>query len=139
MVAMTQSSRAEVDDLTENEQVFGFLLALHGAVHLLGVAIAWRMFEIHNFEYDDVWPAAGSWPGRGAGVLWLVTAVALMLVGARLASRRPVTRIQITVPLVLSVIMTLTALPSALPGTAVSGAILLAMAVLALRRAGIGR
>jgi hypothetical protein len=139
MVEMTQSSRDEVDDLAENEQVFGFLLALHGAVHLLGVAITWRMFEIQNFEYEDVWPAAGSWPGRGAGALWMVSAVALMLVGTRLAFRRPVTRVQLAAPLVLSLGMTLTALPSALPGTAVSGAILLAMAVLAMRRAGISR
>ena len=57
---MIQSSRDEVDDLAENEQVFGFLLALHGVVHLLGWAISWQLFEVQNFQYDDVWPAAGS-------------------------------------------------------------------------------
>lgn len=131
---MAPSSRAEIEDLTENEQVFGFLLALHGLVHLLGWVISWRMFEVQNFHYDDVWPAAGTWPGRLAGVLWLTAAVSLALVGTRLAFRRPVTRLQLAVPLVLSTAMTLTALPSALPGTAVSGSILLAMAVLAVRR-----
>lgn len=136
---MTQSSRAEIDDLAENEQVFGFLLALHGAVHLLGFAISWRLFEIQNFEYEDVWPDAGTWPGRAVGVLWLIAAGALMLVGIRLAFRRPVTRLQLAAPLVLSLGLTFTALPSALPGTAISGAILIAMAVLALRRAGVSR
>ncbi|MEZ5243677.1 MAG: hypothetical protein R2707_01160 [Acidimicrobiales bacterium] len=132
---MAQSSRDEVDDLAENEQVFGFLLALHGVVHLLGWVISWRLFEIQNFHYDDVWPAAGSWPGRVAGLLWLVAAVSLAVVGTRLAMRRPVTRMQLVGPLTLSLAMTLTSLPSALPGTAVSGSILLAMAVLAARRA----
>jgi hypothetical protein len=132
---MSQSSRDEVDDLAENEQVFGFLLALHGLVHLLGFVISWRLFEVQNFHYDDVWPAAGSWPGRLAGVLWLVAAMTLAVIGTRLAVRRPVTRLQLVGPLVLSLAMTLTALPSALPGAAVSGSILVAMAVLAARRA----
>ena len=132
---MNQSSRDEVDDLAENAQVFGFLLALHGGVHLVGWVISWRMFEIQNFHYDDVWPAPGSWPGRVAGMLWIATALALVLTGTRLALRRPVGRWQLAAPLLLSVAMTLTALPSALPGTAVSGSILVAMAVLAVRRA----
>jgi len=132
---MPPSSRDEVDDLAENQQVFGFLLALHGLVHLLGWAISWKLFEIRNFHYDDVWPAAGSWPGRIAGVLWLIAALSLALVGTRLAFRRPVSRMQLVWPLMLSVVMTLTALPSALPCTVVSASILLAMAVLAVRRA----
>jgi hypothetical protein len=132
---MTQSPRREIDDLAENEQVFGFMLALHGGVHLLGWVISWRLFEVQNFHYEDVWPAAGTWPGRLAGVLWLVAAASLALVGTRLAFRRPVTRLQLVGPLTLSVAMTLTAIPEALPGTAVSGSILLAMAVLAVRRA----
>ena len=131
---MTHSSRSEVEDLAENEQVFGFLLALHGGVHLLGAAISWRLFEVHNFEYDDVWPDPGSGPGYLAGALWIVAAAWLAVVGSRLALRRPVTRTQLAGGLVFSLALTLTALPAALPGTAVSAAILLAMTVLAARR-----
>lgn len=131
---MTQSSRAEVDELAENEQVFGFLLALHGGLHLMGTAISWRLFEVNNFRYDDAWPAAGTWSGWFAGGLWLVAALALAVVGTRLAMRRPVARADLAGPLLLSVGLSLTALPSALPATAVSGSILLAMATLAVRR-----
>ncbi len=134
---MTQSSRSDVEDLAENEQVFGFLLALHGGVHLLAAAICWRLFEVHNFEYDDVWPEPGTGPGYLAGVLWCVAAVWLAVVGTRLALRRPVARIQLAGGPTFSLALTLTELPAALPGTAVSAAILLAMAVLAARRAGL--
>ena len=68
-------------------------------------------------------------------MLWLIAALSLAVVGTRLAFRRPVSRKQLVSPLALSLAMTLTALPSALPGTAVSGSILFAMAVLAARRA----
>lgn len=131
---MTHSSRSDVDDLAENEQVFGVLLALHGGVHLLGAAISWRAFEISNFHYDDVWPTPGTLPGYVAGALWLAVAVILALVGTRLALRRPVTRRQLAGSLVMSLVMTATALPSALPGTAISASILVAMTVLAVRR-----
>jgi hypothetical protein len=135
MAAMTQTSRAEVEDLAENEQVFGFLLALHGGVHLLAAAISWRLFEVQNFEYDDVWPRPGTGPAYITGALWCIAALWLAVVGIRLALRRPVSRPQLAGGLVLSGGLTLTALPAALPGLAVSAAILLAMSFLAARRA----
>lgn len=131
---MTHSSRAEVEDLAENEQVFGVLLALHGGVHLFGAAISWRMFEVQNFRYDDVWPEPGTGPAYLAGVLWCVAGAWLAVVGIRLAVRRSVTRLQLTGGLLLSLAMTLTALPESLPGMAISAAILGAVAVLAARR-----
>jgi hypothetical protein len=129
------TSRDEVQHLTENEQVFGFLLAIHGAVHAMGFVIGWRLFEFLDFDYEDVWPAAGSAPGRAVGVLWLVVAIVLVVAGSRLALRQPLTRLQLAVPLGASLVLTLTALPSALPGAVISGGILAAMGVLAVRRA----
>ena len=131
---MNQPSRTELEDLAENEQVLGFLLALHGGVHLIGAVMSWRLFEVHTFEYDDLWPAPGSGPAYLAGVLWCGAAAWLAVVGTRLALGRPVTRTLLAGGLTLSLAMTLTSLPATLPGAAISAAVLMAMAVLAVRR-----
>jgi len=132
---MNRTVRADVDAIEENQQVFGFLLALHGLVHVLGFAISWRFFEVFNMRYEDVWPDAGTWPGRLVGLAWLAAAVLLGVFGARLAVRRSVGRRPLAAAVTFSLLVTLTAAPAALPGTTVSGTILLAMAVLAIRRA----
>lgn len=131
---MDESSRSELEAVAANQQIFGFLLAIHGAVHVFGAVISWRLFEFLNFRYEDVWPAAGTWPARFSGLLWLIAAGVLIVVGIRLALRRQVDAVQIAAPLVLSLAVTLTALPESAPGAVLSGGILGAMAFVAAKR-----
>jgi hypothetical protein len=136
---MELNARSEVEEITENQQVFGALLTLHGFVHLFGAVISWRLFEVYNFHYEDVWPAAGTWPGRGVGIVWLAAAALLSITGVRLAANRPVRSAQLVASAGLSVAVTLTAFPSAIPGTVVSAGVLAAVAILALRRSSPGQ
>lgn len=124
---------AELDDrdlptvLGGNQRVLGVLLVLHGLVHLLGAVLAARLFEPGNFVYDDVWPAAGSWPGRLAAVGWVVVAAGLVVAGVRLANRYDVKRWSLLWPLVGSVILCVASAPAALFGAVVSGGLLVAL------------
>ncbi len=131
---MTQPDSTLVDDLAENAQVLGFLLVLHGGVHLIGAVMSWQLFEVHRFEYDDMWPTPGTAPGYLAGAFWVLAALGLAVVGTRLAVRQPVSRTQLAGALVLSLAVTLTSLPATLPGAAISATVLVAMGVLGFRR-----
>jgi len=120
--------------LRANEQVFGFLLVLHGLLHLIGFVLAWRIVASSRFAYDDVWPDAGTWPGRAVGGVWLLVAVSLGVVGIRLANRRDVSVAALVVPLIASVAVSALSIPQALPGLVVSATLLGAIFVLHHRR-----
>ncbi|MEQ8840811.1 MAG: hypothetical protein RIB98_07505 [Acidimicrobiales bacterium] len=132
-------SATDLDDLAENEQVLGFLLAIHGGVHLIGAVMSWRLFEVRRFVYEDLWPTPGTAPGYLAGVIWGLAAVWVGVAGIRLAARRPVSRAQVAGGLTLSLAITSTSVPATLPGATISAAMLLAMGVLALRRRRVSR
>jgi uncharacterized membrane protein YkvI len=123
-----------LEEVRANEQVLGFLLVLHGLVHVVGFLLSWRILEPSGFAYADVWPDAGTWPGRAVGVLWLLVAGSLVVVGARMANRRDVPVSALTIPLVMSVVVNAMASPQALPGLAISVGLLSAIVVLRVRR-----
>lgn len=129
-----ESRLERLDEVEANQQVLGFLLALHGLVHLIGFLLAWRIVAPTGFDYDDVWPDAGTWPGRVVGVVWLLVAVALVVVGARLANRRDVPVAALVVPLLASVVVSAMSSPQALPGLVISVGLLVAIVVLHVRR-----
>ena len=132
---MDPTVEADLEAMAENEQVFGFLLVVHGAVHVVGALASWRVAEINRVRYDDVWPAAGTAPAWIIGAVWLVAALWLSVLGARLANRRVVDRRHLAAAAFLSLAVTLTAWPAALPGTLISGAIVVAIGFLAVQRA----
>lgn len=64
------------------------LLAGHGLVHLMGVALLWRLGRPGGLRFDDVHPAAGSVAGLVAGGLWLGVTVLFVLSAVLLVARR---------------------------------------------------
>lgn len=122
-----------------NEQILGVMLVVHGFVHTAGFALAWEWFEPKGFSYDDVWPDAGTGPGRVVGVAWLLVALGLVFVGFRLANRRDPAVAEVATPLVASAVLCLMSSPHALPGAVLSGAVLGIMIMIRLRRARAGR
>ena len=132
--AGAESLNGRLEELRANEQVFGFLLVLHGLLHLIGFVLAWRIVAPSRFAYDDVWPDAGTWPGRAVGGVWLLVAVSLGVVGIRLANRRDVSVAALVFPLIASVAVSASSIPQALPGLVVSATLLGAIFVLRHRR-----
>jgi hypothetical protein len=51
-----------------------FALAGHGLIHLMGVALFWRLGQAGELRYADALPAAGSPGGIAVGGLWLLAA-----------------------------------------------------------------
>lgn len=136
-----RSSRRDPDVVAvrDNEQVLGFLLALHGLVHVVGFLLAWRLYAPADFSYDDVWPDAATLPGRAVGLVWLAVAVALLAVGGRMSNAREVRTSTLSVVLIASIAVCATAFPQAIPGAAISATVLASMAVLWIRRRAAGR
>lgn len=132
---MHENLEADLEAMAENQQVFGFLLVVHGLVHGVGALASWQVAEINRVRYDDVWPAAGTAPAMLMGVIWLAAALWLSVVGVRLANRRDVDRRNLAAAAMLSIVVTLTAWPAALPGTLISGAIVAALVFLSGQRA----
>jgi hypothetical protein len=61
------------------------LLAAHGAIHGMGVALLWRWAEPGTLRYADAVPAPGSALGYLAGLAWLVAGVGFIVGAWRLA------------------------------------------------------
>lgn len=51
--------------------VVALFLALHGLVHLMGVALLWKLAEPGDLTYADAVPTPGSVAGYVVGGLWL--------------------------------------------------------------------
>ncbi|MEU9044794.1 MULTISPECIES: hypothetical protein [unclassified Kitasatospora] len=56
----------------------GTVLAGHGLIHLLGVAVLWRLAEPGGLRYADAVPRPGSLAGTIVGTLWLLAAMLLV-------------------------------------------------------------
>ena len=111
---MTDAARAaDRAAVRDNERVLGVMLCLHAVVHLAGFVLTWRLFEPGGFDYDDVWPDAGSTAARLVGVAWLAAAAAVLVVGARLAAAREVAPAPLVGAHALSLAVCLTAVPAA--------------------------
>jgi hypothetical protein len=64
------------------------VIAAHGLVHLMGVALLWKLGEPGQLRYADAVPAAGSTGGYLAGGLWLVAAALFVTAAVLLATGR---------------------------------------------------
>jgi hypothetical protein len=65
------------------------LLVAHGLIHLMGVALEWRLAEVGDLRYADAVPVPGSPAGMVAGVVWLAAAGLFLGAGSLLLARRP--------------------------------------------------
>jgi hypothetical protein len=68
------------------------VIAAHGLIHLMGVALLWKLGEVGQLRYATAVPAPGGAAGYVVGGLWLLAAVlfvaaAILLVTARAAWR----------------------------------------------------
>ncbi len=62
------------------------VMAAHGLVRLMGVALLWKLGEPGGLRYADAVPAPGSAAGYVVGGLWLVAAVLFVTTGVLLAA-----------------------------------------------------
>lgn len=64
------------------------VIATHGLVHLMGVALLWKLGEPGALRYADAVPAAGSTAAFVVGALWLVAAALFVAAAVLLATGR---------------------------------------------------
>ncbi|WP_091445326.1 hypothetical protein [Geodermatophilus poikilotrophus] len=105
------------------------VLALHGLIHLLGVALLWRWGQPGELGYEDVSPAAGSLPGMIMGGVWLVATLLFLLTAVLLVARRTAWRPVGLLAALVSIAVLLPSASIALAGLAVDAAVLLAVGV----------
>ncbi|HEY5247431.1 MAG TPA: hypothetical protein VIJ15_03140 [Dermatophilaceae bacterium] len=66
----------------------GAVLAGHGLIHLMGVALLWELGQPGELRYADMSPVPGSAAGILAGVVWLTGAALFTWAAALLVARR---------------------------------------------------
>jgi uncharacterized membrane protein YphA (DoxX/SURF4 family) len=68
--------------------LFGLLLIVHGVAHLVGFVVPWRLVTATDVPYRttvlDGWVDVGDIGVRSVGVVWLLLALALVVVGIAL-------------------------------------------------------
>jgi hypothetical protein len=64
------------------------VIAAHGLIHLMGVALLWKMGEPGGLRYADAVPASGSAAGYVVGGLWLLAAVLFVAAAVLLVTGR---------------------------------------------------
>ncbi len=113
------------------------LLAAHGAVHGMGVALFWRLAESGELRYADTVPTPGTAPAYLLGTGWLIAGIALITAAVLLLTHPVWWRIAALVGALLS-LMVISVNPAQAPvGLAVDGfviALLLASWLIARRR-----
>jgi hypothetical protein len=95
------------------------IFAAHGLVHLMGVALLWKLGEPGQLRYSDAVPAPGSTAGYLVGGLWLAAAVLFVIAGIMLVARRAAWRLVALTAVALSVPVIALA-----PGRAVAGLVI---------------
>ena len=104
------------------------VLAGHGLIHLLGVALLWRWGQAGELRYDDVSPPAGSLPGMIVGGVWLAATLLFLLTAVLLVGRRPAWRPVGLLAALVSIAVLLPSASIALAGLVVDAAVLIAVA-----------
>ena len=105
------------------------VLAGHGLIHLLGVALLWRWGQPGELRYADVSPAAGSLPGMIVGGVWLAATLLFLLTAVLVLVGRPTWRPVGLLAALMSIAVLLPSASVALAGLVVDAAVLIAVAV----------
>ena len=91
------------------------VIAVHGLIHLMGVALLWKLGEPGGLRYADAVPAPGSAAAYVVGGLWLLAAVLFVTAAVLLVAGRAAWRMTALAAVVVSVPVI-----ALMPGQAVS-------------------
>jgi hypothetical protein len=109
------------------------VIAAHGMVHLMGVALSWKLGEPGQLRYADAEPAPGSTAGYLVGSLWLAAALLFVIAAFLLAARRASWRIVALAAVAISAPVIGLASGQAIAGLVVDGVVLIGVAASWLR------
>lgn len=113
--------------------VASVVLAVHGLVHLMGVALLWHLGQPGTLRYADVSPSPGTRSAQLVGAGWLLAA-ALFVTSAALVLRHRPWHPFALVAAVLSLAVLLPFAAPAAAGIAVDVAVLAGLVLVARRR-----
>ena len=100
------------------------VIAIHGLVHLMGVALLWRWGQPGELRYDDVRPDAGSTAATIVGAAWGVAMLLFLMTAALLAAGRPAWRPIGILAALVSIAVLLPSAGVAWAGLVVDGAVI---------------
>ncbi len=103
----------------------GVILAVHGLIHLMGVALLWELGQPGELRYAEMSPVPGSVVGLAAGAVWLTSAALFVWAAGLLITHRSRWRTVALVALIVSVPVLGAATSMAAAGLAVDAVILL--------------
>jgi hypothetical protein len=69
------------------------VIAAHGLIHLMGVALLWKLGQPGQLRYANAVPEPGSVAAYAVGSLWLVAAVLFVIAAVLLAAGRAMWRV----------------------------------------------
>ena len=95
------------------------LIAAHGLIHLMGVALLWKLGQVGQLRYATAVLAPGSTAAYLVGGMWLVAAVLFMTAAVLLAAGRAAWRLTALAGVVVSA-----AVIGLMPGQAVAGLVI---------------
>ena len=104
------------------------VIAAHGLVHLMGVALLWKLGEPGQLRYADAEPAPGSTAGYLVGSLWLAAALLFVIAAMLLAARRASWRVVALAAVAVSAPAIGLAPGQAIAGLVVDGLVLIGVA-----------
>jgi hypothetical protein len=104
------------------------VIAAHGLVHLMGVALQWKLGEPGRLRYADAVPAPGSTAGYLVGGLWLAAAAAFVVAAVLLAAGRASWRVVALAAVAVSAPAIGLAPGQAIAGLVVDGVVLIGVA-----------
>ena len=109
------------------------MVIVHGLIHLIGVALLWRLGQPGQLRYADAHPAPGSAAGLAAGSLWLVAGALFITAAMLLVTRRPAWRPVCVIAVLVSAPVLAMSASVAAAGLAIDAAVVVAV-ITSLRR-----
>lgn len=96
-------SRGEAVILSGVRRAGAAVLAGHGLIHLMGVALLWKLGQPGGLRFADMSPIPGSAAGLAVGAVWLSAAALFVWAAWLLVARRPRWRTAALAAVVVSV------------------------------------
>jgi hypothetical protein len=105
------------------------VIGVHGLVHLMGMALLWKLGQPGSLRYADAVPAPGSTAGYLVGGLWLAAALLFVAAAILLAAGREAWRAIALAAVAVSASVIGPAPAQAVAGLVVDGLVLVTIAV----------
>ena len=109
------------------------VIAVHGLIHLMGVALLWKLGQPGQLRYAGAVPAPDSAAGYVVGGLWLLAAVLFVAAAVLLVAGRAAWRMTAVAGVVVSVPVIGLMPAQAVAGLVIDGLVLVLVAVSWLR------